>query len=275
MPAAPAASSFAWDALPERYRVILCDIWGVVHDGMRLNPGAAARLHQWREQGRFVVLITNAPRTADAVQGQLDGLGLPRSCRDAIVTSGEAGIEALNALDEPVGFIGTQGDRSVLEGRHVRIATADDFSDLACTGLQDDRPDPERYRAELARLVQRHVRLHCLNPDRLVVHGSVAEACAGALADLYEELGGAVVWYGKPHASIYRHALHLAGEPSLNEVLAVGDGLLTDMLGAARLGVDAVFISGGIHAGEPFPPDFGAAHGVSAWKPIGVVEGLG
>ena len=303
MPAAPAASSFALDALPERYRVILCDIWGVVHDGMRLNPGAAARLHQWREQGRFVVLITNAPRTADAVQGQLDGLGLPRSCRDAIVTSGEAGIEALNALDEPVGFIGTQGDRSVLEGRHVRIATADDFSDLACTGLQDDRcvlegrhvriataddfsdlactglredrPEPEQYRAELARLAQCGVRLHCLNPDRVVMHGGVAEACAGALADIYEELGGAVVWYGKPHAAIYQHALHLAGDPPLDQVLAVGDGLQTDMLGAVRLGVDAVFISGGIHAGEPFPAGFGAAHGLVAWKPIGVAEGLG
>jgi HAD superfamily hydrolase (TIGR01459 family) len=275
MPAADAASSFSWDALPERYRVILCDIWGVVHDGVRLNPRAAARLHQWRAQGRFVVLITNAPRTADAVEGQLDRLGLPRSCKDAIVTSGEAGIEALNALGEPVGFIGTQGDRCVLEGRHVRIATTDDFSNLACTGLREDRPEPEQYRAELAQLTHRGVRLHCLNPDRLVMHGGVAEACAGALADLYEELGGAVIWYGKPHAAIYEHALHLAGDPPLDEVLAVGDGLQTDMLGAARMGIDAVFISGGIHAGEPFPAGFGAAHAVPAWKPVGVAKGLG
>ena len=275
MPAAAVHPGFAWDALPECYGVILCDIWGVVHDGVRLDPGAAARLHQWREQGRFVLLITNAPRTSDAVQEQLDRLGLPRSCRDAIVTSGEAGIEALNALGEPVGFIGTQGDRSVLEGRHVRIAATDDFSDLACTGLREDWREPERYRAELARLARRGVRLHCLNPDRVVMHGGVAEACAGALADIYEELGGAVVWYGKPHAAIYQHALHLAGDPPLDQVLAVGDGLQTDMLGAVRLGVDAVFISGGIHAGEPFPAGFGAAHGVAAWKPIGVAEGLG
>ena len=102
-----AEARFCWGALPERYRAILCDIWGVVHDGVRVYPGAAERLRRWREEGRFVVLLTNAPRTADSVAGQLDRIGLPRACWDAIVTGGEAGIEALAALGQPVGFLGT------------------------------------------------------------------------------------------------------------------------------------------------------------------------
>jgi HAD superfamily hydrolase (TIGR01459 family) len=268
------SSSAFWGALPDRYRVILCDIWGVVHDGVRVSPGVAERLRAWRQQGRFVVLITNAPRTAAAVAGQLDRIGLPRSCWDAIVTGGEAGIDALAMLARPVGFIGTDDDRAVLESRGVRISDTDEFSDLACTGLEEERPTVEQYGPELGRLAQRGVRLHCLNPDRVVVRGGRLEACAGALADIYEELGGAVVWYGKPHRAIYEHALRVAGDPPLEQVLAIGDGLQTDMLGAARLGVDAVFVRDGIHAGEAFPADFARSHGLGDWRPIACVGGL-
>jgi ribonucleotide monophosphatase NagD (HAD superfamily) len=102
----------------------------------------------------------------------------------------------------------------------------------------------------------------------------VPEACAGAIADIYEGLGGRVVWYGKPHQAIYRHALHRAGNPPRDEVLAIGDGLQTDMLGAACMGFDAVFVSGGIHAGEPFPEDFAERHSLGGWEPIAVVPGL-
>lgn len=272
--AAADAPTFSWDALPDRYRVILCDVWGVVHDGVRLLPGVTTRLSQWRQQGRFVLLVTNAPRPADAVERELDRLGLPRACRDAVVTSGEAGIEALKALGKPVGFIGTRSDRAVLEGRQLSISDHDVFKDLACTGLRDDEPIIKGYTAELIRWVERGVRLHCLNPDRLVIRGGVAEACAGALGDLYEELGGEVVWYGKPHAEIYRHAFHVAGDPPREAVLAVGDGLQTDMLGAARRGLDAIFVSGGIHRGNPFPAGFAAKHGLGGWQPIGIADGL-
>src|SRR5216110_3325746 len=96
-----------WESLDPKYRLILCDIWGVVHDGVNLYPGAAERLRQWRNEGRSVVLITNAPRTAEVVEAQLAFIGLPSDCWDAVATSGEAGIEALNALGKPVGFVGT------------------------------------------------------------------------------------------------------------------------------------------------------------------------
>jgi HAD superfamily hydrolase (TIGR01459 family) len=263
-----------WDRLDPKYRLILCDVWGVVHDGVNLYAGAEARLTQWREQGRCVVLITNAPRTADAVEQQLARIGLPRDAYDFVATSGEAGIEALQAIGERVGFIGTAGDREILEGRGVRIAEDEQFIDLACTGVTERRPDPQEYVSDLERWAARDVHMHCLNPDRMVIRGGVPEACAGAIADIFQGLGGRVTWYGKPHEAIYRHALHRAGELPADQVLAVGDGLQTDVLGAARMGFDTVFVSGGIHAGEPFPEDFAARNGLGDWAPVAVVEGL-
>jgi len=263
-----------WDTIDAKYRLILCDIWGVVHNGVELYPGAAERLRQWREQGRCVILLTNAPRTAEAVEQQLTRLGLPRDAFDFVATSGEAGIEALTAVGAPVGFIGTAGDREVLEGRGVRIVDGDDFSELACTGIREGEPDPHAYRAELERLADRDVHMHCLNPDRLVIRGGVPEACAGALADIYQMLGGRVTWYGKPFPAIYRHALHRAGDPPKAEVLAVGDGLHTDILGAARMDFDTVFVRGGINEGEPFPDDFAERNGLGGWRPVAVVDGL-
>ena len=262
------------DTLDPKYRLILCDVWGVVHDGVNLYPGASERLRQWRGEGRFVVLITNAPRTADAVERQLLRIGLSPDAWDAIATSGEAGIEALCGLGKPVGFLGTSGDRAVLEGRRVVIAEGGEFTDLACTGLDEARTHVEDYRADLERWADRDVHMHCLNPDRLVIRGGVPEPCAGAIADLYQGLGGRVTWYGKPHEPIYRHCLHLAGNPPADEVLAVGDALQTDALGAARMGFDFLFVQGGIHSGEPFPEEFGAINGLGEWQPVAVVDGL-
>lgn len=263
-----------WDALDPQYRVILCDVWGVVHDGVELYPNAAERLSGWRGEGRQVILITNAPRTADSVERQLARIGLPRDCWDGIATSGEAGITALIALDAPVGFVGSPGDRAILEGRGVRIADHEDFTDLACTGLEENRPDAADYAADLARWQARGVVLHCLNPDRLVIRGGVEEPCAGAIADDYEAIGGTVIWYGKPHPHIYEHALRLAGDPRREAVLAVGDALRTDILGAARFSLPCVYVASGIHAGEPFPDDFAAQNGLGEWRPVAVVDGL-
>jgi len=140
-----------WDTLDPRYRLILCDVWGVIHDGVTLYPGAEERLRQWRNEGRCVVLITNAPRTAEAVEQQLARIGLAHDAFDFVATSGEAGIEALNALEKPVGFVGTATDREILEGRGVHIADGENFSELACTGTMVGRPDPSDYRVDLER----------------------------------------------------------------------------------------------------------------------------
>ena len=262
------------DSLDPRYRLILCDIWGVVHDGVDLYPGAAERLLQWRGEGRDIVLVTNAPRTAEAVEQQLHRLGLPSEAWNGIATSGEAGIAELVSGGRPVGFIGTASDREILEGRGVQIADESSYSELACTGLDEQRPHVEDYRAQLEEFADRDVLLHCLNPDRVVVRGGAAEPCAGALADIYLGLGGRVTWYGKPFPAIYHYALSLAGNPPADEVLVIGDGLPTDIVGAAKQGFDAVFVSGGIHAGEPFPENFARQYGLGNWEPIAVVESL-
>lgn len=263
-----------WATLDPKYRLILCDVWGVVHDGVNLYAGAARRLASWREEGRCVVLLTNAPRTADAVEQQLVKIGLSRDAYDAVATSGEAGIAALLALGNPVGFIGTASDREILEGRGIKIADDQGFEDLACTGIMQSRPRAEDYRSELEELAKRGVLMHCLNPDRMVVRAGVPEACAGAIADLYETVGGEVAWYGKPYPAIYAHALRLAGNPAKPEVLAVGDGLQTDVLGAARMGFDTVFVTGGIHGGAPFPENFAAENDLGEWQPVGIVSSL-
>jgi HAD superfamily hydrolase (TIGR01459 family) len=262
-----------WESLDPKYQTILCDVWGVVHDGVQLYPNAAERLRGWRVKGRTVILVTNAPRTAESVEKQLARIGLPGDCWDGIATSGEAGIEALLALGAPVGFIGTPGDRVILEGRGIALTEAG-FADLAVTGIDGVRLQAENYRRDLQRCLSREVVLHCLNPDRIVIRGGVEEACAGAIADLYEDMGGKVEWYGKPHAHIYEHALHLAGNPPIGTVLAVGDSLRTDVLGAARMGFDTVFVAGGIHRGDPLPADFGPQNGLGHWQPVAIVDGL-
>ena len=262
-----------WDTLDPKYSVILCDIWGVVHDGVQLYPNAAERLRQWRQQGRKVILITNAPRTAEAVAAQLGRIGLPSDCWDGIATSGEAGIAAIRSLAHPTGFLGTRQDRHILE-EHGLVFVEDGFTDIAVTGLDGDRMSAENYREQLESLATRDVLFHCFNPDRVVVRGGVTEPCAGALADIYEGLGGRVEWYGKPHHGIYDYSLQLAGKPPPEAVLVVGDALVTDMLGAARQGFDAVFVQGGIHADEPFPAGFASQYGLGRWSPVAVVDSL-
>jgi HAD superfamily hydrolase (TIGR01459 family) len=261
------------DQLDPRYQAILCDIWGVVHDGARILPGVERRLSRWKGEGRSVVLITNAPRPAGTVQRRLDQLGLPRSAYDAITSSGSAGIAALTEPPRPVGFLGTAEDRADLVAGGVVIAEAG-FTELACTGLEEWRDDPTAYRDQLAGWAAADVLLHCLNPDRTVIHCGEREACAGALADIYEEFGARVRWYGKPHSAIYDHARMLAGNPPKEAMLAIGDGLPTDILGAARYGIDAIYVSHGIHAGEPVPDDFASRHGLGGWRPIMTVDGL-
>ncbi|MFL6735130.1 MAG: TIGR01459 family HAD-type hydrolase [Sphingomicrobium sp.] len=263
------------DHLPQRYRVILCDIWGCVHNGVELYPGVPERLRGWREEGRCVVLITNAPRTAAFVERQLAAIGLPGDTWDAITASGEAGATALASLGEPVGFLGTEVDRGVLEDSGVRITSREDFRHLGCTGLDPSRPEVEDYADDFRRWADRGVVMHCLNPDRVVVRGHKLDLCAGSLADAYGAVGGRVEWYGKPFPAIYEHALRLGGNPPKEQVLTIGDGLQTDVIGAARNGFDCVFVSGGIHGGDDFPADFANSQQLGSWRPVAVVPTLG
>ncbi|MEO5972311.1 MAG: TIGR01459 family HAD-type hydrolase [Sphingomicrobium sp.] len=262
------------DALDPRFRLILCDIWGCVHDGIRLLPGVAARLAAWKGEGRTIILVTNAPRTEATIARELEWLGLPRSAYGRIDSSGEAGIAALTSLGRPIGFLGTADDRAELERAGVAFVAESRATDIACIGFDDHRASLADYAADLDRWAARGVTLHCLNPDRVAMVGDVAVPCAGAIADAYEARGGCVVWYGKPHPAIYQHVLAMAGSPPRDTVVAIGDGLMTDMLGAARHGIAAIFVTGGIHRGAAFPPDFAKAHGLGDWRPLFTIDSL-
>lgn len=250
--------------LPERYRLIFCDLWGCVHDGRAIFPGVRETLAAWKRQGRRVLFVTNAPRSADAIRAQLLRLDLDPTLDDGIVTAGEAGLAAVRG--RPVGFCGTAADRDDMTARGLVIAESG-FSELASAGL-DVGETVADYADRLAEWRARDVLMHCLNPDRIVHHMGEVMVCAGALADAYEAMGGRVIWYGKPYPAIYDHALRLGGSPAKEAVLAVGDGLQTDMAGAAAFGIDAVFVAGGIHAGEEpvFP---------GGWTPVATVPSLG
>jgi HAD superfamily hydrolase (TIGR01459 family) len=251
--------------LPERYRLILCDLWGCVHNGHDLLPGALDCLSRWKAEGRKILFVTNAPRSAEAVRVHLERLRLPPRLYDGIVSAGEVGIAAL--LGRTVGFCGTGDDRHDLEQCGLRFADQG-YAELACAGLAPGET-VEDYGERLRAWRDRDVLLHCLNPDRVVIHGNERMVCAGALADAYEALGGRVCWYGKPYPATYDYALRLAGSPPKEAVLAIGDGLKTDVLGAANYGIDCIFVEGGIHAGEPLPDDL-----APGWHPLATVPSL-
>ncbi|MBB3763638.1 TIGR01459 family HAD-type hydrolase [Sphingomicrobium lutaoense] len=259
------------DELPDRYSTILCDVWGVIHDGGRLYPGVCERFARWREEGRTLVILTNAPRPADRVERGLERMGLDRSLWKALTSSGQAGIEALTHPVRPVGFCGLREDFEDLEAHGVCFASAQEPHDeIALTGLDEQRDRVSQYDADLDDWLQRGMTLHCLNPDRIVVHRGERVVCAGALADEYERRGGKAIWYGKPEAPIFDHALQLAGNPPLDEVVMIGDGPHTDMLGACRKGIDAIFVRGGIQEGEEY--DWSEEFG--DWRPLMTVSGL-
>ena len=258
------------DALPERYSVILCDLWGVVHDGHHVFPGVVERLAGWKDEGRTILFVTNAPRTGASVRQQLDRVSFPRNLEDGIVSAGEAAASKLEGV--PVGFCGTLEDRLDLEARGMTFV-GEGYSELACAGLEMGET-VANYADDLARWRAADVLMHCLNPDRIVIHRGERMVCAGALADEYEAIGGRVCWYGKPHPPIYERALELVGNPPKDRVLTIGDGLQTDVLGAAGFGIDCVFVTGGIHDGEPFPHDFAERHGLGDWTPVAVVSSL-
>ena len=240
--------------LPTSYRLVLCDLWGCIHNGVQVFPAAMELLEAWRLQGRVVLLVTNAPRPAQVVESQLDRLGLSEGSYDAVVTSGDTGIASLidQGLTE-VGFIGTAGDRVALAGTGLHLRAGPDGPDVVCTGMPTPDWDPVSQNEVLRGMRARGARLHCFNPDRVVVRGDTLEPCAGAVADRYESMGGEAIWYGKPYAPIYERCLatgsdRIGRKVSPTEVVAIGDSLSTDVAGAVEQGFAFVFVTHGVEA---------------------------
>lgn len=233
-----------------RYDTLFCDVWGVVHDGVRHDPRAVAALRSAREGGARVVLLTNSPRPAAGVVAQLDRLGVDREAYDHVVTSGDATRALIEA--GPSGFlhIGPARDRDLFEGLTPQPVDEAAAASVVVTGLADDeRETPEDYRALLARLADRGLPMICANPDIVVHRGERLIFCAGALGALYTELGGQVRLAGKPHRPIYEVASAIL--PAAPErLLCIGDGLFTDVKGAGDFGADCLFVTHGIHRDE-------------------------
>ncbi|MEM9205924.1 MAG: TIGR01459 family HAD-type hydrolase [Pseudomonadota bacterium] len=245
-------------AIAERYDLILCDVWGVIHNGVRATPGVADALTRFREKGGAVVLITNAPRPAWSVKAMLDRLNVPDTVSDAIVSSGDVTRALLREREGQRMFhLGPGRDISLYEDLTFVEAGKDDADFVLCTGLYDDTTEtPDDYRAMFDTLLARKTPMLCANPDVVVERGDTLVYCAGALADLYEDMGGEVLTVGKPHGTIYDAAI-ATGEAALggksvdvSRVLAIGDSVRTDLNGAAGKGIDVLFITDGIHAAE-------------------------
>ena len=249
--------------MAEDYEVVLSDVWGVLHDGRRAFPRPAEALTRFRAGGGTVVLITNAPRPNGPIRQQLDALGVPRSAYDDIVTSGDSTVALIAARGEgPFYHIGPPRDLALLDevrSKTDRTPLLSDIADAAhviCSGLFDDASEtPESYDATYAAMRARGLDMICANPDIVVHVGETLIFCAGALAERFEALGGVVHYAGKPHAPIYDLAIAVAeaarGAPvDRRKVLAIGDGMRTDIAGACRQGLDSLFVSGGIHRAE-------------------------
>ena len=246
--------------ISDRYDAILCDIWGVLHNGVASFPPASEALVSFRRRGGAVVLISNAPRPSPPIQRQVLKLGVSPEAFDGVVTSGDVTIGLMKQEDgDRVLHIGPERDLSLFDaarqatGARPKLVSLEDAQYVLCTGLRSDETETvDDYEAELRAMLSRGMAMICANPDIVIHRGDTLIYCAGALARRYEELGGLVIYAGKPHPPIYDSALALAervrGAPvDKRRVLAIGDGMRTDILGATRAGLDALFVTGGIH----------------------------
>ncbi|WP_431311060.1 TIGR01459 family HAD-type hydrolase [Methylobacterium nigriterrae] len=245
------------------YDLILCDVWGVLHDGTNGHRAAGEALIRFRAlpgegRPRRVVLVSNAPRPWAGVQRILDGFGVPREAYDAILTSGDLtrGLIA-RSPGAAVYHLGPERDATIFDGLDLALVPADAADLVVCTGLFDDtRETAEDYRAALDAFRARAVPMICANPDLVVERDKQLIPCAGLIAAAYAEIGGSVVYAGKPYRPVYEAALAMAGAldsreaPDPARVLAVGDALRTDIAGAVAFGLPSLLVARGIHAEE-------------------------
>lgn len=235
----------------------ICDIWGVVHNGVNAFQAAVEACSKFRKQGGTVLLLTNAPRPAQSVMAQLEGLSVPDTAYDIVLTSGDMTRTLIEChLPDPVFHLGPPRDKPLFAGFDVKFQGSFEAEFVVCTGLfNDERETPADYDEVLGIFKSRNLPMICANPDIKVERGSNVVYCAGALAERYQEMGGEVTYAGKPHLPVYEHALELlakhTGSPIENsKILAIGDGVHTDIAGAINAGIDALFIASKIHVAE-------------------------
>jgi HAD superfamily hydrolase (TIGR01459 family) len=239
------------------YDGAICDVWGVLHNGKQAFLPAADAMRRFRAERGPVILLSNAPRLADGVEWLFDRVGLPKDFYDGIVTSGLAARADLLRRTEggrtlPLFYLGPPRDNPLFEGLNLRLVPPEEAELVLCTGFYDDETEtPEDYRGMLETFRARGLPFLCANPDIVVQRGDKLIYCAGAIARLYETMGGEALYFGKPYPAVFERAVaELRAKGAAKRALVIGDGIETDILGAQRAGLDALFIGGGIHGAE-------------------------
>ena len=240
------------------YDAALLDLWGCVHNGVRPFPGACEAMRRMRAGGKKLIILSNAPRRSSAVASGMAKLGVGGELYDAVLSSGEVAWRALAERSDPwharLGHLalhlGPPRDLSLFEGNGVERAPVDHAQFVLVTGPNEDHMSVDDHQDVLSAAAARRLPMVCANPDLDVIRGEARLICAGALARRYEQLGGDVRYHGKPHDSVYAAAFAMLDGISRARVLAVGDGVRTDILGANRVGIDSAFIAGGVHGEE-------------------------
>ena len=243
--------------LYKNYNLILCDIWGVIHNGKDYYPKAVEFLMDFQKQGGLVFLITNAPRRSKVVREYLLNMGIDKLICENIVTSGDCSYNWICSIsDKPIFHLGPKKDYSLFSDLDLNLSNQDSCSECICTGFFDEYTETlDDYEELLNTLLDRKIKIHCANPDLYVHRGEIKLPCAGLIAQKYNELGGEVSYFGKPYTPIYELALHEANERQKNsisksDILAIGDGLHTDIAGADNFKIDSMFILNGVHKNE-------------------------
>ena len=236
----------------------ITDIWGVMHNGVAAHAPAVDACTRFRQAGGTVILVTNAPRPRGSVREQIDRIGVPRDAYDLILTSGDVTRDILaNWQNQPLFHMGPERDRPIFAGLDITFADASAADVILCSGLFDDQSEtPADYADLLAAFKARNVPMICANPDVKVERGDRIVYCGGALAEAYTALGGSVLYAGKPHAPIYEQAFAeisiIRGAPADKaRILAIGDGLHTDIAGAEGAGIASLFVASAIHVSAP------------------------
>lgn len=253
------------DDIATQYDVLFCDLWGCVHNGQQPYPAAVAALQRFRQGGGRVVLMTNAPRPAQFVIAQLDRMGVPRDAWDIVVSSGDAAQDAMlaGAVGHKVWAISPAKDDGFFTdipdqwkgAPAIQRVPLEEAEGIVCTGpFDEDTEQPEDYKARLMVAREKGLKLLCANPDIVVDMGERRIYCAGAIAEYYTQLGGESLYFGKPHPPIYDLARRKLDLGSETRILAIGDGINTDVLGGESEGIDSIFVTGGL-AFDQFGPD--------------------
>ena len=253
----------ALSQISDQYDALFVDLWGCVHDGLKVFPAANKALCRYRSTGGKVILVTNSPKPSNEIEKQMDILGVSFEAWDSIASSGDSARAAMfqGVVGQKVYFIGEHRDLPFFEpmqwlnnAKSIHRVSLKDAEGIVCTGPFNPKADPEEMLPTFQIAKRRGLKLLCSNPDIVVDRGDSREWCAGALAQLYNHMGGQSLYFGKPHPPIYdlarRRLATIAGNINSVRILAIGDGIQTDINGASNQNIDSLFISGGLSKTE-------------------------